>query len=532
MNISKITPVAIYIDTNLSVGIGRHERCEIVPCTSITMQKYKIAPDTQKKIKAMWNHTIKLTDEVTKDLRPYQIEDCTFIASHKFVGCFNEQRTGKTPTAIRAYLAKGLKNILIVCPASAVYQWKDEWKNWTGEDCIAVSGTPAHRVSLYEKWLSKDCPLIISYDTLKDLKSKEDKTQSIKSVNDLKIILSKRIDGIICDEAHRFRNVDTATHEAVMKFKNVPNKLVLTGTPAPNKPEEIFGILHFLYPNLFTSYWKFIDYYFGTAEQYIPTPRGIKTIKVPGKGTPAKRKELVEFLSHISTQRKRSEVLPWLPAKEYQQVKLPLTKEQTKYIEELTEFFETEDLITNNNLDRLIKTRQICNAPSLVGLKGKSPKLDWLKQYLKDYPNQPVIIFSKFTKFLKLVSEELKIEHLIIGDTPKETRNIYKHMFQNGDINTLLINIDAGKEALTLDRAEVAIFLDKYPPSGDILQAEDRFVATTEDKKDKKHLIIEVMMQDSYDEKIYQLVRKGYEATQIINDYKKYLEERKEQHVK
>lgn len=523
MNISKITPVSIYVDTNLNVGIGRHEKCEVVPCTSITMDKYKIASDVQAKIRTAWNNNTELSEEVIKGLRPYQIEDCAFIASHKYVGCFNEQRTGKTPTAIRAYMSKGLTNILIVCPASAVFQWKEEWETWSNTEAIAVSGTPAQRKKLYEEWMTKDCPLIISYDTLKNTKT---------SNFDLDIILRKNIDGIICDEAHRFRNIQTAVHESIMKFKNTPNKLVLTGTPAPNKPEEIYGILHFLYPNLFTSYWKFIDYYFGTVEQFVPTYAGLKTIKVPGKGTPARRKELVEFLSHISTQRKRQEVLTWLPPKEYKQIKLPLTKEQEKYIQELQEFFETEDLVTSNNLDRLIKTRQICNAPSLVGLKGKSPKIDWLKQYIKDYPDQPIIVFSKFTKFLKLISEELGIEHMIIGETPKEVRNEYKKMFQDGDINILLINIDAGKEALTLDRAETAIFLDKYPPAGDIQQAEDRFVATTEDKKDKQHLIIEVMMKDSYDEKIYDMVRKGFEVTQIINNYNKYLEERKGQYGK
>lgn len=147
-----------------------------------------------------------------------------------------------------------------------------------------------------------------------------------------------------------------------------------------------------------------------------------------------------------------------------------------------------------------------------------------MKQFLKDNPDTPVIIFSKFTSFLKNISEELDLPHLIIGETSKVDRNRNKTMFQEGKINQLLINIDAGKEALTLDRAEVAIFLDKYPPAGDILQAEDRFVATTEDRKDKPHTIIEVMMKGSYDEVIYHMVRQGINTTDLINNYKTYLE--------
>ena len=57
----------------------------------------------------------------------------------------------------------------------------------------------------------------------------------------------------------------------------------------------------------------------------------------------------------------------------------------------------------------------------------------------------------------------------IIGSTSvPENRNKYKLAFQEGDRNILLVQIDVGKEALTLDRAEAIIFCDKYPPAADI----------------------------------------------------------------
>ena len=98
-----------------------------------------------------------------------------------------------------------------------------------------------------------------------------------------------------------------------------------------------------------------------------------------------------------------------------------------------------------------------------------------------------------------------------------------KNDFQCGKINLLLLNIDTCKEAITLDRAEVAIFTDKYPPVGTILQAEDRFVATTEDKADKPHTIIELMIKGTYDEQLYKLIAERKSEIDVINDYKKYL---------
>jgi SNF2 family DNA or RNA helicase len=188
---------------------------------------------------------------------------------------------------------------------------------------------------------------------------------------------------------------------------------------------------------------------------------------------PGKQFKLQTQLSFISTNRKRKEVMPWLPEKDYTQVKLQPTKEQLKYLKDLDKYFETENnIIVQGVLDRLTRERQICLAPALLDLKGSSPKLDWIKQYIKDYPEKPTIIFTKFTSFIKLLEKELPPGTFcsIIGDTNTKQRNEYKLAFQDGTVNLLLIQLDVGKEALTLDRAETIIFCDKYPPAADIQQ--------------------------------------------------------------
>ena len=89
-----------------------------------------------------------------------------------------------------------------------------------------------------------------------------------------------------------------------------------------------------------------------------------------------------------------------------------------------------------------------------------------------------------------------------------------------------MINIDAGKEALTLDSADTIIFTDKYPPYGDIAQAEDRFIATTKNKADKEHTIYELILKGTYDEALYDLVNIRATSTDVINNYKIYLKRR------
>jgi len=444
-------------------------------------------------------------------LRDYQKEDIEKLKQRKTSACFNEQRTGKTPTSLKTLEALNCNKILVICPSSAVYQWRDAYELWLDKPCVAVSGTPKQRKEQIDSWKHG---LIISYDTLKS-------TQRTKG--EIDYILTKNPDGVILDECHKIKNPKAAVTKAVFKTIQIPNRIALSGTPAPNKPYEIYSTLHWLLPSAFNSYWNFIQEYF----KVIPRQAAGHSFMDITAFKPGMREKLQKILDKISTQRKRIDIMPWLPEKDYERVKLEPTKEQIKYLTELKKYFETEGIVTQGILDRLVRYRQICLHPGLLDLKGKSPKLEWILQYVKDYPERSIIIFSKFTSFLKLLEKELQPNsfYTIIGATPIKEREKIRQAFQNKERNILLLNIDAGKEALTLDTAEAIIFTDKYPPVSDIQQAEDRFIATTEDKASKVHTIIELILKNTFDEHLYDLVDKRKSETDVINNYKKYLDE-------
>lgn len=447
-------------------------------------------------------------------LREYQKEDVVRLLARPTMGCFNEQRTGKTPTAITVFKQRRLTKYVVVCPASAVYPWCKEIKRWGNLSAIPLVGTATKRKKLLEQW--EDGVIVLSYGCLKQTKVGKGLVEEI---------LSQNPQGIIADEAHRFKTPTSAAAKAMFKLTKIPYRLALTGTPAPNKPEEVFSILKWLYPSTFKSYWHFVDEFFQTYTQQ--TNSGHSYIEI-GNFLPGQQIRLQKLLNSISIQRKRKSVMPWLPEKDRTDVMLPLTKPQTKYLTELEQYYETENIVTQGVLDRLIRYRQICLAPELLSLIGKSPKTEWLLEYFGDYPDTPTIVFSKFTSYLKLVQDTLiknkKDFRVIVGETPLKARAKAVDDFQTGKTNILLVNLDAGKEALTLDRGECIIFTDQYPPAADIQQAEDRFVSTTEDKADKPHRIIRLMMEGSYDERMYELVEKRASTIDLINDYKKYIQ--------
>ena len=453
----------------------------------------------------------------SKSLRNYQRSDAKFLASIPYSACFNEQRTGKTPTALEVIRLRRLQEerVLIITTASSLYQWKEEYETWLGKNCVVCTGTPTNKLKAIGQWSHG---LVVSLDSFKETASRSGLIEPI---------LSREPKMVILDEAHKIKNPKSANAKAVFKTKNIPYRLALTGTPAQGKPYDVYSILKYLYPSDFSSYWKFIEEYFEIQDNVIwqnGRPRHFKTYD---NFKPNKAAQLQEILNQFSTQRKRKDVMPWLPDKFYQKVKLSPTRKQIRYLKELEETYKTGDIITSGTLDRLVRYRQICLDPELLHLKGKSPKTEWILQYIKDYPDEQIIIFSKFTSYLIKLSEELETTWaLLVGATPARQRGEFIKDFQAGKFKVFLINIDAGKEALTLDAAETTIFTDKYPPIGSIEQAEDRFIASTEEKAHKAHKIIELMIADTFDEQIYNLLERRKSETDIINNYAKYIKER------
>ena len=452
--------------------------------------------------------------KIIKDLRPYQKEDAKFLSTLDTGACFNEQRTGKTPTILEVCRLKNCKKVLIVCPKSATPQWVREYKTWLGQPCVMAEGTKTQKEKAIATWTHG---LVISYDGLKT---------TVRSEGFIKDILKENPDMVILDEAHRIKNPKSANAKAAFALMKIKNRFVLTATPAHGKPEEIYSLLHFIKPEQYASYWGFINKYFKVKQVYM----GARTFKEIVGFQFGKDAQLITELKAFSTQRKRKEVMQWLPEKDYQQIFLEPTVQQKKYLDDLQQFYETEHITTEGTLDRLIRYRQICLDPRLLDLKSKSPKVEWLKTFIAEHTEKSIIIFSKFTSFIKLLKEDLKNEKMdcIIGSTSTEKRAKLIEAFQNKNLRVLLINIDAGKEALTLDQADITIFTDKYPPYGDIAQAEDRFVATTKNKADKEHTIYELILKDTYDEQLYNLVNIRASSTDVINNYKKYLKRRSE----
>ena len=439
------------------------------------------------------------------NLRPYQRHDVTYLRQIPQAGVFNEPRTGKTPTMISLVKELGTKRNLIVAPASLIYNWAKEFETWHPEETVYVSkGTPKQREMLYMSLIEKSFTLIISKDTLKsDLAS---------------TIFTKLFDLVILDEAHYLRNYKTAQAKAIFNIK-AERRYALTGTPTVKHSSDIFGILHFLFPKLFPSYWQFVDRYFEQSQDWMGH-------KVVGNPKPERVNELQEMIALSSVQRKRKDVMQWLPEKQRSTFTVQMESKQQKLYTDMLKFFVSSDeasgveVDTSSVITQLMRLRQLCLDPRLLGFETEGAKTVALLEYLENH-REPIVIMSMFTSYLKLLKpliEKLNLKvGFIIGDMANHAKQQTAESFQSGKIDVLLCNIISAGTGFTLDRSETVIFTDKAWNPAENEQAEDRVTPTTKEKN-HKHEIITFTCQDTVDARIDELLDQKISLTDYVNN--------------
>jgi SNF2 family DNA or RNA helicase len=514
------------------------------------LQTKRVTRNEYLKMKSTINPRFKLDER----LRPYQKQDVSYLTQLPNALIANEQRTGKTPTVLALVKELDLKNIIIVCPSKVINQWAKEVETWVeGSKVFAIKGTPKQREKIYKdfhgtsnsKKSQESQKDILSIQNEKFLQytnkvqeltfSANDKTTSNFLVisyetlrNDIQLVTSvvtnlekslvknTSLDGLICDEIHRLNNHRSKQAKAVYSLgRKAKHRYGLTGTPTQNDAHSIFGILHFLYPQKFPSYWQFVERYFKVWE----SPWGSKEI-----GKPKRQEELEEILSVISTNRKRADVMKWLPEKQYLNIELDADTKQLKAyndVMETYEYMEDGELLVDaqGDLPKLMRLRQICLHPELLNIKAKSPKEEYIFEWLEDNPNEPVIIFSNFTSYLNQLARKLNDKGYRGGMLTGQSMNPHMTIsdFQSGKIDILLANIVSAGEGLTLDRGETIIFLDKHFNPTKNIQAEDRITPTTEERN-HSCTIISLSIKDTIDEDINKLLDKKINITDVINN--------------
>jgi SNF2 family DNA or RNA helicase len=429
------------------------------------------------------------------DLRPYQAVDVGIIQNHPRLAIFNEQRTGKTPTILTAL--QNYEGGIVVCPASLKLNWLKEAKRWAKTEYIVITGTKAKRKKLYET--SGKANIIIGYETLR---------------TDIDDILKRysKFSFLIVDEAHRLRNYKTKQSMAVLKIGNLADKVYpMTGTPAVNHPADVFGILKLLNPHKYRAYWQFIERYFVNYD----TPFGRKV----GEIKKDRENEFNNLLYDHSLQRKRRDVMAWVPKVTHRTIELEPTSKQNGLTREVV---RKNTLLGNeipNAITKLTRLRQICVDPMYFGVNTQSPKIKFILDYLEDNPEETVIVFSTMTGALNRLHSQIDGAMILTGRQTTAGKQFAVDQIQNGKSRILLANIKAGGTGFTLDKADTIIFLDKSYTPDENQQAADRFIPVDPKATYGAKQVITLLVNGSVEPKIEVLLDKKINIISYVNDY-------------
>jgi SNF2 family DNA or RNA helicase len=440
-------------------------------------------------------------------LREYQNQDAGYLMKRGSCLVLNEPRTGKTPTMITVLKALGTKRNLVICPSSLVLNWAKEFKQWYPEMAVqVVNGNKKKRKEVYDNFnrvltfTHLPVVLIISKDTW-------------KLDNDLHDWI---FDTAIVDEAHFLRNWKSKQSEAIFKIK-ATYRYPLTGTPSVKHGSDVYGLLHFINPERYSSYWQFTDRYWEIQDN--GWGKDIANAKK------AREKELLSLMSINSVQRKRQDVMKWLPKAQHQTIPVQLEGKQLKLYNQMLDTFMADDeeteheIDTMNKLSQLMRLRQLCLDPRLLGFDVRGSKTDALLEWAENN-TEPFVVMTTFSSYFELVKPELeklgKRVEVIDGSVTKSNRQRIVEDFQSGKVDILLANIIAAGTGLTLDRSDTIIFLDKSFNPADNEQAQDRIVPTTEDRYHSIN-VISLVADGTIDERVNEILDRKEDLTKIIN---------------
>ena len=367
---------------------------------------------------------------------------------------------GKTYIAAAAVNKNARGPVLVVCPRLSKEWWKQVLEEF-GAKLVGICETAGRGVNwkAVAKHRGKPYPYVIVHPAAVRISYRE--------------MMRVSWGAIVVDEAHRFKNKKAKQTKALWRL-SADWRIALTATPYGKSPADMWAILHWLQPQKFTSYWNFFHTF---VDSY--RPRGQNFTIVKG----AKNlKYLAQVVEPYYLKRKKDEVLD-LPPITYQE--RPVIIDGAQY--ELYRKLESEayamlhgkEVILSNALVQFLRLQQAALDPNQLAEDlpmfpvGTIPaKVQWLEEWLEDHPDEPVIITSRYRKFVEHWLKELSPKACIVGGMSREEAlKAVSHFNEHG---RLVGSLQAISESLNLQRAATMIVMDGSWSSVDEYQLANR----------------------------------------------------------
>ncbi|XP_040854238.1 chromodomain-helicase-DNA-binding protein 1-like isoform X1 [Ochotona curzoniae] len=448
-------------------------------------------------------------------LRAYQLEGVNWLAQrfHCQNGCIlgDEMGLGKTcqTIALFIYLAGQLNDegpFLILSPLSVLSNWKEELERFApGLCCVTYAGDKEERAHLQQ-------------DLKQELRFHVLLTTYEICLKDASFLKSFHWSVLVVDEAHRLKNQSSLLHKTLSEFSVVFN-LLLTGTPIQNSLQELYSLLSFVEPDVFSK---------EQVEEFVQRYHDLEKESKSAS-------ELHELLQPFLLRRVKAEVAAELPRKTEVVLYHGMSALQKKYYKAILmkdlDAFEngvTKKVKLQNILSQLrkcvdhpylfdgVEPEPFEVGDHLIEASGKLHLLDKLLAFLYSRGHR-VLLFSQMTQMLDILQDYLDYRgysyERVDGSVRGEERYLAIKNFGRQPIFTFLLSTRAGGVGMNLTAADTVIFVDSdFNPQND-LQAAARAHRIGQSKSVK---VIRLIGRDTVEEIVYRKAASKLQLTNMI----------------
>jgi SWI/SNF-related matrix-associated actin-dependent regulator 1 of chromatin subfamily A len=406
-------------------------------------------------------------------LFPYQDQGAEFLSRKNYALLADEMGLGKTAQAILGLDRVSALIALVICPSVARINWLREFEMWSEfprryEVMAALTDTP-----------SKGVTVICSYDYA---------TENFEKLAKIKW------DALVLDEAHFLKSHEAKRAKAILGVSGIARSAqkiwLLSGTPAPNHPGELW-IMLYTFGVTKLKYDDFIDRYCIVRN----TSFGRKVVAANTANIP----ELRQLLSQIMLRRLKKDVMSQLPPISYGHVSVEAGPVDVEILPSFTQYFLPVDrrdelkleLERQANLlksvesnmrpemnDKLATLAAISDSVSTlrryIGLQKCRDAIEIINRELENNAYQKIVIFAIHRDVIETMRgglRKFKPVTLYGGTDPdKRQRNIDRFQ-RDPKCRVFIGNIHAAGIAITLTAAHHVTFIEQDWVPGNNAQA-------------------------------------------------------------
>lgn len=452
---------------------------------------------------------IELGIELKKTLFDFQTVGADFaIRLHNVING-DDMGLGKTPQGIATAIGHNEWPILVVCPKSLRLNWRKEFHEWTDKKVMVGDN---RNMKYIKRFVEEDMchVLVLNYDGLikyfgKDIKKTTDGKLLVKVDEQL----SKIFKFMIVDEAHECRNPKTKKHKVVKKVgEHISKKLLLTGTPLVNKPEDLAALLDIIGQ---------LDH-FGGMYAFKQRYSGITKENFGGGGTAQNLQELnIKLRSLCFIRRQKNQVLKELPDKirSMKQVELSNRKEYDHAYLNLLDYLVSKGE-NQDRLDSAARAMILAQMQMLKKLSGLG-KIEEFAEFAKSMIEQgeKLVVFVWHKELIQELRKHFLDLLEISGDVSDDEIEISKAKFQmEAEHGLIVLTYQRGYAGHTLTASSNWCALELPWNYAILTQAEDRIHRIGQLNTVYCHYFLG---QDTIDERIFEIIESkrqiGNEAT-------------------